>query len=589
MDTSNPGELKRLREAMHWSEEKLSRFRHEHKDLLKQYVGSHYGTGGSPDKVPINLIELGVNIFQRQIASQAPQGLVTTVHKQLKPVGYQLQLALNYTIRKMQLENALNTAGIEALFMMGVLKIGLANDYSIGGDDGTLADPGDLFVEPVLFEDFIVDMSAKRWEKVAYMGNRYRVSVDWVKNNPAFDEETRNKVVPDEVGGSPKIRPVQTDTLSKGQDLYREEFQKSVDLIDLWLPGEQKVITVVSGDDSLPPLAEVVWQGPRHGPYHILSFEQVPGNLIPLSPVSLWKDLHEITNRLTNKLVRQAENQKTIIGVPGSAKEDGERVVNAGDMEAILMDAGGTIQEHKFNGADPSTMATAIWAKDIFSYMAGNLDAIGGLSTQSDTLGQDQLLRQSASQRVQDMQQRMARFTRNVISDLSWYIWNDPLISVPIQMPIGKTGLVVDDVFDVTKKNGDFFAFNFDVEPYSMQQRTPSERLASVMQFSQSVLFPMLPMLMQSGIGVDFEKFFKLFSEYMNLPELADLLIFSNGENVQGPGPSQPPTGKPGFTTRKTIRENRSGASRQGKDMAMMSEMMGLGQQSSEKNRAYGQ
>lgn len=588
MDTQNPEQLKRLRGAMRWSEEKLQKARTMHREFLKQYVGSHYGQGGAPDKVPINLIELGVNIYQRQIASQAPQGLVTTVHKELKPIAYQLQLALNYSVKKMQLENALNTAGVEALFMMGILKIGIANDYATGPDDGTVSDPGDLFVEPVLFEDFIVDMSAKRWEKVGYMGNRYRVPLEWVKNNPHFDEKVRMKVTPDECGVNPKIRDLQTDSLSKGTDLYRDEFEDSVDLIDIWIPSQNKVVTVVSNNETLPPLAEVLWQGPRGGPYHILSFENVPGNLIPLSPVSLWKDLHDITNILTNKISRQAQDQKTILGVAGHAKDDGNRTVDARDGEAILMENPDGCREFKYGGADPQTMATVVWAQDVFSRMAGNLDAIGGLSAQSDTLGQDQLLTKSASQRVQDMQQRMARFTRNVITDLAWYIWNDPLISVPIQIPVGKTGIVIDDVFDASKKNGDFFSFNFDVEPYSMQQRTPSERLGSVMTFAQQVLMPMLPMLMQSGIGMDFEKFFKLFSEYMNLPELADLLIYANGENVERPPPSDPPPGKPGFTTRKTVRENRSGASRHGKDMSMMSEMMGMGQQSAERNRAYG-
>ena len=586
MDINDPAQLKRLRDAMAWSEKKLASFRSMHKDMLRQYVGKHYGTGGAPDKVPVNLIELGVNIFQRQIASSAPQGLVTTVHKELKPVAYQLQLAINYTIRKMQLENALNTAGVEALFMMGVLKIGIANDYSIGTEDGTLADPGDLFVEPIIFEDFIVDMTAKRWDKVSYMGNRYRVPVEWVKNNPVFDKKVRETVVPDEVGS--KNREHESDSLSKGSDLYREEYEKMVDLIDVWLPGEQKIVTLVSGDDRMGSLCEVAWQGPRHGPYHILSFETVPGNLIPLSPVSLWRDLHEITNTLTNKIVRQAEDQKTILGVAGHAKEDGERTINASDGEAIMMENPDGLKEFKFNGADQQTMATAMWAKDLFGYMAGNLDAIGGLGSQSDTLGQDTLLRQSASQRVQDMQQRMAKFTRNVISDVAWYTWNDPLISVPIQMPIGKTGLVLDDVFDATKKNGDYFSFNFDVEPYSMQQRTPAERLASVMQFSQQVLFPMLPMLMQTGIGVDFEKFFKMFAEYMNLPELADLLTFADGENMQRPGPGEPPPGKPSFTTRKTVREGRSGATRHGKDMSMIANMMGMGQQQSETQRGMG-
>lgn len=587
-DFDDEDALKRLRDSIRWSEEKLHSFRTLHKNILKQYVGKHYGTGGAADKVPINLIELGVNIFQRQIASSAPSSLVTTIHRELKPVAYKLQEAMNYKIRKMQLENALNTAGVEALFMMGVLKIGIAFDYSIGPDDGGIADPGDLFVEPVLFEDFIVDMGAKRWDKVSYMGNRYRMPLEWVKNNPAFDEEVRSQVTRSVPGGMGKAKDSQSDSVSKGSDLYREEYEDSVNLLDVWLPNELRVVTLVADQESLAPLASVDWQGPRHGPYHILSFEPVPGNLIPLAPAALWMDLHEITNKLANKVVRQAENQKTVLGVAGHAKDDGERTVNASDGEAILMESPDGLKEFRFNGADQQTMATVIWAKDMFTYMAGNLDSIGGLASQAGTLGQDTLLRQSSSQRVQDMQQRMARFTKGVISDLAWYVWNDPLIDVPLQIPIGNTGLSIEERFDATSKRGDFFSFNFDVEPYSLQSRTPSERLASVVQFAQTILFPVLPALQQSGIAVDFERFFKMFGEYMNLPEIADILIYGDGEKQPTEGPTPAPPGKPMMTTRHTIREGRAGGSRRTQDMQMMAQMMGANRQPAEQRQAVG-
>jgi hypothetical protein len=580
--------LKKLRDSIRWSEDKLDAFRRLHKNMLKQYVGKHYGTGGASDRVPINLIELGINIFQRQIASSTPSALVTTMHKELKPVAYKLQLAMNYKIRKMQLENALNTAGIEALFMMGVLKIGIAFDDSIGPDDGGVADPGDLFVEPVLFEDFIVDMGAKRWDKVGYMGNRYRMPLDWVKNNPAFDEEVRSQVTRSTSGSIGKAKESQSDSISKGSDTFREEYEESVNLIDLWIPSERRVVTLAGDQEHLQPLAIVDWTGPRHGPYHILSFETVPGNLIPLSPAALWMDLHEITNRLANKVVRQAQDQKTVLGVAGHAKDDGDRTVRANDGEAILMENPDGLKEFRFNGADQQTMATVIWAKDMFTYMAGNLDSIGGLGSQSGTLGQDTLLRQSSSQRVQDMQQRMARFTKNVVADLAWYVWNDPLIDVPLQIPIGQTGLHIEDRFDATSKNGDFFSFNFDVEPYSLQSRTPTERLSSVVQFAQTILFPVLPALQQSGIGINFEKFFKMFGEYMNLPEIADILIYGDGEKEPQDGPTPPPPGKPMATTRHTIREGRSGGTRRTQDMQMMAHMMGANRQPAEQRQAMG-
>ena len=83
-------------------------------------------------------------------------------------------------------------------------------------------------------------------------------------------------------------------------------------------------------------------------------------------------------------------------------------------------------------GINTNSLAYAIQLDRILSRNAGNLDLLGGLSPQSDTVGQDELLASNASKRIADMQDRVTEFTTRIVKDLAWYLWNDPLIDLPL-------------------------------------------------------------------------------------------------------------------------------------------------------------
>ena len=67
----------------------------------------------------------------------------------------------------------------------------------------------------------------------------------------------------------------------------------------------------------------------------------------------------------------------------------------ANDGEVILVNDANSLKEMRFGGPDQANLAFAIHAKATHSEIAGNLQTLGGLSPQADTLGQEQLLNQS--------------------------------------------------------------------------------------------------------------------------------------------------------------------------------------------------
>lgn len=607
-DPKNAGDISRLKAAINWSERRLRPFRLEKMDALRLYCGFHYGEFATTDKQPIPLIELGVNIYQRQLASTRPRASVSPKYKRLTPGAADLELATNHVIDKMELGHTFNEAVTQSMFSFGVIKVGIASEGSGASAGGYLHETGQAFADAVLDEDFFWDMRARKWEQCSYVGNRFRVPLEWAKENKEYNKRARENLSPLMVGeydGDRGGMAIRSETISQGQGPLVDEYRDTVEMMEIWLPEEQLVITVADAATNLEVLRTVEWEGPRHGPYHILSFNDVVGNLMPLPPVALWRDLHELTNRLMNKVTRQAERQKTWTAVDGRSKDDGNRVVEVNDGEAIFIENLEGIKEVNHGGANKDTLAMVIWAKDMLSYIGGNWDALGGLSVQSRTVGQDRLLDSNANGRVQDMQNRFMEFARGIMRDIGWYVFHDPVANIPIHKPIRGTNFTVATRFTPEKRQGDYFDYYFDVDPYSLQSESPQDKMAKVTQFVQQTLIPLAPMLSQNGISINWELFIKMFAKAMQVDELLDLMNFGAGQQepeqqppgMGGPTPGQQqaggqqadagapppsPTALPQQTTRNYVRHNVSSATRQGKDQVLMSHLLGASSQPSE-------
>lgn len=584
MNPEDPKDLHRLTQSIRWSERKLRVFREKRMAMLRQFAGFNYGDFSSADKVPINLLELAISIYTREVASHSPQALVVTPYQQLVSSAADLELAINHLIGKLDLEGSLNAAGLDAMFLIGCVKIGVAARSMPAGDDGHILDPGEIFCDQVLSENYLWDMAARHIDRVSWEGDRFRVPLEWARENPDYNKEARQKLAASRVdtydaerGG----REIESETLTQGREPIIDEYKDHVDLLEVWLPDERVVVTVADGQESTP-LKIVDWKGPERGPYRKICFGSIPGNIVPRPPASLLVDMHELANLLFNKTARQAERQKTILGVQGHAKADGSRVVEANDGDAIYTENPDGMREFTTGGANQQTLAMVIWLKQMFSYLGGNLDAIGGLAAQTQTVGQDSLLAQTASGRIRDMQKTFLKFTTGVVSDIAFHAWNDPLIKIPLMKPIAGTKYAIPMEFTPERRKGDFLHYNFTIEPYSLQTRSPEERLARITSFVEQIVTPILPVLAKSGIQLDYEEFFKIFSKYGGLPEIDRLLVYMQGQqdpSATGGGDQGDGAGMPAQTTRNYVRSNRPGATQQGAERGMMSSLLASGSQ----------
>lgn len=573
-------EIMDLSEAAGYSYDQLRPFRENRFDALQEYVGKHYSDNGSDDRVPIPLLELAVNIYMQSLVANNPRVMIETGQPKLRELVERFKIALNHLISKeIDLEDTLSKGTKSALFTLGIVKVGLNAtqvEYL-----GSLFDSGQPYAEFVSLDNWVHDMTSDDFRQCQFMADRYTMTK--VHAQEIFNKNKDGITAQADLFYTEETAHQITDENTPG----RKEFKERAAVWDIWLPEEKQVVTVLDTGDPYDPFGEVLavvdWYGVETGPYHILGFEDVESNTMPLSPVSQWRDLHELANKLFRKLGRQAERQKTFTAVSPQNLKDGERVVDVNDGEVIPIDNPDKLKEVKAGGIAPENLAFLLQVKDLFSYMAGNLDLLGGLAPQSDTVGQDTLLSAGASKRMQRMKNSVYKWTAGICKALGFYLYTDPLIDMPVVKRIpGLDDISVTERFgpDDERNEADFCEYNMTIEPYSLQNQSPEQKLIALRTIFGEMIMPLLPQMAQAGIILDFEQWFRTIGELGNVPELNKILIYTDPKH-QPPMVGQPP-GQPANTKRTYERISRPGASRQGKDQIMAENLLGNKQQPSQ-------
>jgi hypothetical protein len=565
----------------------LRRQREERREAVRQLVGRHWSEDGSQLAVPLNLLALYVRIMSAKLIAQNPRCLLSTFKRQHKPTVSAMQDWINDAIPKMCLGETLQRVGIDALFSVGVTKVALASPAQ-AAVSGWKVQAGMPFAERVDLDDLVFDVHARSFEEVGYIGHRFRAPIDVIKDSK-FYGAARKELEPDDDSFFNAEGDERISMLGRGYYSDQEDYEDFVDLWEIYLPRHRVIVTLAhdyvkgadgkrAGDYGARALKEQTWLGPYCGPYHVLGLGVVPGNAMPKAPVQDLMDLHLAVNRIERKLINQAERQKEILAVQGGASEDGSRVVEASDGQAIKMDHPESAVVRNFGGPNQQNFGMLADMVNRFSWAAGNLDILGGLSPQSKTAKQDELLQQNSSAGVADLQQRMVTHTAAVMRSLCWYFHHDPVrvMQSTFSLP-GMPELTLDrEVTPQDRRQIPFEQLGVKVDPYSLQYQTPQARLAGMQQVVQTIVMPMSQLLQAQGISFDVNAYLKKVGEYMDMPDLADIITIREPPQTDpagGGGEAGP--GGPAETTRNYVRESMPGRTRQGNDMNMASSLMG--------------
>lgn len=546
--------------------------------FLRQLVGTNYAQNGAQNAVMLPMLELMTSIYTQNLCPKDPRSLITTEYPELRPEADTRTKVVNQIAQQIGLSTVFENGFRESLFSFGVFKVGM-NASPMDEVENAKVYGSDFFVSHIQPEDFIWDMGADDITQSSYVMHRSRVPKQWALDSGLYDKEV--------IENAPTVpRLWQTNSIDRANQIFADgrvfdqDYYEYIDLWEVYRQFENRLTTFVGNNSSTEEfLGEVArdvdFVGPRGGPYVYLKYTKVPGNSMPLSPVAVVYDLHMAINENYRKLQRQSRRSKSIGTVLAGATNDAQALTNANDGEVHNVN-GGAIAEFKFGAVDQQVYALLIDQIQRFSTMCGNLDLLGGLAPQSDTLGQDKILSAGASQRILWMKAQIRGALTQIFQKLLEYVDADQTNSYRV-MKDAPGGIQIPAFLTPDNKKGNLTQFNCTVNPYSLQDDTPETRAGKMLKLVE-VAAPNQAQMAEQGVVLNWPFIIKTVGKYLNIDETNGMFQFADppkerpSEASGAAQPRNPSSGKPKVYTHQNVSRETSGS----KDAANLQAMQAM-------------
>ena len=591
-ETLSPEFVQRLREAIRVSYDDLRVHREQYVERERFYAGDKYGTNEENVDTPFNCYNLALRIYQRRLISGDPRVNVRSRSPQARPEAYELSLAGDQLFREINLKETIRKTILQALLGVGIVKVAAAPNDDLEGM-GFLHKQEQPFCDPVLLENFVYDTNAKDWEQIDFCGDRYRLPLSVLKQSPRFNQEAVSQLGGSRTRQDEDLRQNNEESVQRlGTERapFREDMREYVTLWDIWLPREKLLVTITDIEGGEPLLVQK-WEGPENGPYHLLCFDSIPGNIMPVAPGGHLESLARLINRAIRKLGDQLDRQKTNTTITPQAANAGDdkTIQDAVDGDTLQVMDPKNVGQIRTGGVDQQSYAFTQGLREFWSWLGGNIETLGGLATQAGTLGQEEMLQGGGNSLISDLNSKVLEFLKDVTTDLLWYIYTDPLGTRKLVKRLQGTDLEIPVNWGPDRRTRDFFLFEFEVDPFSVHVRMPEERLRAIMQMMPVVMqvSQLQTVLQQSGGELDMEGMWRLIVRYSGLDEFSEFLRFSGvpvtgapsqagQEQGQGP-PRMPSMNTPGVPHEYIRRNVSSGRPQQGPGQQALEQMMTMG------------
>ncbi|MHC4294757.1 MAG: hypothetical protein ACYSTL_04155, partial [Planctomycetota bacterium] len=380
--------IKRLHDQIAMAEKEMETFREQNKERQSLYAGHGYGTNEEEVDAPLNVYNLALRIYQRRLISGDPRCNVRSRSPKARSEAYELSLACEQLFREINLKDTLKEVIHQGLESVGIVKVAVTTK---GADEskGFLHDAEQPFCDPVLLENFAFDTNAKRWEEIDWCGDRYRLPLEDILNNPEWDQGVIATMDKPQTRQDDDLRQRDSkdsvERMGVEDSVFRDDLRQYVTVWDIWLPREKLLITIPDGQGQ--PLRTQRWEGPENGPYHLLRFDPIPGNIMPVSPGGHLESLAKLLNRAIRKLGNQLDRQKlnpTITPAAANAGDD-KTIQDCEDGDVLQVMDPKNVGEVRSGGIDQQSYAFTQGLISLFSWLGGNLDSLGGLASNADT------------------------------------------------------------------------------------------------------------------------------------------------------------------------------------------------------------
>lgn len=576
MPIMSPDECTRLHNAGKRSYQAMSISRENRRNIIKDFVGSVYGNDGATMPQMDNIMRAALTTFARLTSPKNVAVMVSTPIPQYRMAAEDLALELTKVCKDINFDEAVYRCVLDALISIGIMKVGIGPGEEVG-QNGESYGSGQIFLEPVDLDNFFFDTRASSFQSAAFMGDIYQVPLEDVKNDPDIDQSMLEDVKPDPRNGQNSDGSEKVSTILYDEEQNSSDFIDYVELWDYWVPRRKCVITMTKTGKKLK---EIRWEGPKRGPYRILSLGEVPGNAMPSTLAQDIYPLNKAQNDMIRKVIEDELARKTITAVRKGADGDGAAVTNASNGDAVGLNDTKNVVDLKFRGAAAEAIGIIVQTGNKLKERAGNLDSVAGLAPQSPTLGQDQLIAQSSSKMVQDISERSVKFTSSLLEDVAWWQYNDPMVNMSLTKAIGNTGLSIPITITAESRRGRFEDYQFEIDPYSMRPQTPESKLQAIITWIGQVVMPTMPIAAQQGCSINVQKFWQMTGRYANISnEVSELIQVAAPQLPPPPGAVEGGGGMPAQTNRTYTRVNQSGGNQKNKDDEFAKEVMASSQE----------
>lgn len=154
----------------------------------------------------------------------------------------------------------------------------------------------------------------------------------------------------------------------------------------------------------------------------------------------------------------------------------------------------------------------------------GNPDAIGGQEKQSSTLGQDQMLLQSASVRIEYWRGKLRDGIQSALQSVAGYVWDNEGDVVRVSHRSHGSPTAVVHQWNRDEFPGAFEDYEIDVSPYGFTGDSPERKYQRITTWVEKILTPWAMQAVQQGYQIDVARIIRTTGELAEVPGIEKLV-----------------------------------------------------------------
>ena len=231
------------------------------------------------------------------------------------------------------------------------------------------------------------------------------------------------------------------------------------------------------------------------------------------------------------------ERGKKLIITDKQHPEDADVIKDAPDGSVVGV-SGGKDRAAVFDldSNNDSLMKDDAYLKDEQNRIAGNPDSLGGLGKQSSTLGQDQLLYSSATNKLGMWRKRILKFAASIIRKVAKHVWDDTTMQGKYEHRMAPASQHWDGMVDLDwgeQREGQFTDYIVSCREFGLSVDSAEQKAQRTLNLIRTVIMPLAEIAQQQGKVLNVEKTVELFADYSGVEHMEELFGDANPQQQQ--------------------------------------------------------